>query len=435
MGVMQTLTASGTAELSAPVREEEISVPAGIDAAMVDAIDRVRAPLRHWPTAISELYHKEVVRRLYREQHFLFLLGLLICLGSIVVDIMINPQMAGLGTVLRVLAVAPLVMFGMIAGARGWTSLVAFFVGASPIAFIAVLLHLSAQMPPDLAPRYVTATFLVVGLANIILPYSLRGLILFDCAALLVTTAMFGVRGLDVLAYNFDFLLIFALVAAATLPLAWRFEKLRQGNFLLTLRARIAGRELLKANRALHTLSETDPLTGIANRRSFERRFDSAILAPGSDGRRTDRIALMMIDLDHFKAFNDSHGHQAGDYCLTLVAETLDTLFKDAGGIVARYGGEEFIGAVRSSDPEIAANLAEEVRRTIASVLTPVEDTGRPMVTASIGVGVAPASAQLPREELIEMADAALYAAKEQGRNQVDIVEAEPAFADASMAR
>ncbi len=435
MGVMQTLTASGTAEFSEPVREEEVSVPAGIDAAMVDAIDRVRAPLRHWPKAIANLYHKEVVRRLYREQHFLFLLGLLICLGSIIVDILVNPQMAGIGAVLRVLAVAPLVMIGMIAGARGWTSLVAFFVGASPIAFIAVLLHLSAQMPPDLAPRYVTATFLVVGLANIILPYSLRGLIVFDCAALLVTTAMFATRGLDVLAYNFDSLLVFALVAGATLPVAGRFEKLRQENFLLTLRARIAGRELLKANRALHTLSETDPLTGIANRRCFERQFDTAILAPGKDGRGADRIALMMIDLDHFKAFNDSHGHQAGDYCLSLVAEALDALFKDTSGIVARYGGEEFVGAVRARDATIVNNLAEEVRQTIASVLTPVDETDRPMVTASIGVGIAPASAQLPREELIEMADAALYAAKEQGRNRVDMVEAEPAFGNAATGR
>jgi len=197
-------------------------------------------------------------------------------------------------------------------------------------------------------------------------------------------------------------LFVFALVTAATLPMACRYEKLRQRNFLLALRARIYSGELLEANRALHILSETDPLTGIPNRRSFERRFDGAILSPGEEGRATDSIALLMIDLDHFKAFNDAHGHQSGDYCLRLVAEALNGLFEDCGGILARYGGEEFVGALRTSDRHKIDALAEDVRLSIASVLTPMNQADRSMVTASIGVGIAPAAAKLPREELIE---------------------------------
>jgi len=409
-------------------QDDSIGAPAGIEADMVDAIETQETPLRLWPRAIQELYHATITNRMYQEGNFLFLLGLLIGLLTIVIDVLVHPVMATEGAALRVLAVGPLTLIGLIAGARGWTKVLAFCVGASPIVFVAVVVHLAVHLPPEIAPRYIHAVILVVGLANVILPYSLRGLIIFDLAALFVTTLMLALGGTDFLWAHADALFLVALVAAATIPVAARFEKLRQSNFLLTLRARIFGRELLKANADLLSLSETDPLTGIGNRRCFERRFESSILAPGHDSRADDRIALMMIDLDYFKSFNDAHGHQAGDSCLRLVARALVDIFDDADGIVARYGGEEFIAALRMKNSASIAPLAEEVRRSIATALTPVSDSDRSLVTASIGVGVAPAAAMLPREELIEMADAALYSGKDAGRNRVEIVEAETAF-------
>ena len=427
MGMMESLAPADYAR-DISLTEEEVSVPAGIDAAMVETITREQSPLRAWPAVVAALYREEVVRRIYREQHFLFLLGLLVCLATIAVDMLINPAMVEEGVVARLLSVAPLTLIGLVAGARGWTQVLAFCVGAAPIAFIAVVMHLALQLPPDLAPRYMNATILMVGLANVILPYSLRGLVIFDICAVLVSAAMLAIGGTDVFGSRADTLIVFTLVALATLPLAARFEKLRQNNFLLTLRARIVGRELLKANSALRQLSDTDPLTGIANRRCFEREFETQIIAPGTDGRAADTIALMMIDLDHFKLFNDQHGHQSGDYCLQLVANTLQDLIDESGGIVARYGGEEFVAAVRKRNPQQVRAIAEDIRQAIAAVLAPNTESDRSLVTASIGIGMAPAEAMLPREELIEMADAALYSGKNGGRNRVEIVEAEPAF-------
>ncbi len=435
MGVMESFVPEDSADTFV-ITEDSIAAPAGIDAALLDeasipagaAADGDFAPLRRWPRAITELYYAEIVQRIYREEHFLFLLGLLMCLATIGVDVIVNPGMATEGAVLRVLVVAPLTLLGLFAGARGWSRILAFCVGAAPISFIAVIVHLAVHLPPDLAPRYLLATVLVVGLANVILPYSLRGLVIFDLSALLVTAAMLLMEGPETLAAHADMVLIFALVVAATLPVAARFEKLRQRNFLLTLRARIFSRELLKANRALHALSQTDPLTGIANRRGFEEEFETAIRAPGNEGRGSDLIALMMIDLDYFKSFNDAHGHQAGDSCLKLVADALIDNCENAGAIVARYGGEEFVAAMRTRDRDAVMAAAEKMRQSIANVLSPARDSDRPMVTASIGVAIAPASAMLPREELIEMADAALYSGKDGGRNRVEVVEAEMAF-------
>jgi diguanylate cyclase (GGDEF)-like protein len=131
----------------------------------------------------------------------------------------------------------------------------------------------------------------------------------------------------------------------------------------------------------------------------------------------------MMIDLDHFKAFNDRHGHQAGDRCLTLAASQLQSVFPQEYGILARYGGEEFIAAVRERVPGEATRLAEEMRAAIAEMLVPVRDDSKPLITTSIGVALAPADTRLELDDLIEMADVALYSAKRAGRNRVEIIE------------
>ncbi len=427
MGVMQTFTPEETSAGYSSL-EDHISVPDGIDSGMVQSVQQAGAPLRQWPKEITRLYHKEVSQRLSNEQHFLFLLGLLVCLSTIFVDVLVQPSMAQHGAILRVLAIAPVTMLGLYAGARGWRNILAFCVGAAPIAFIAVLVHFAFLLPAELCVRYLYGAVLVIGLGNVILPYSLRGLAIFDCTALFVLGISMALAGTQAISNNVDVLVVGALVSVATLPIAARFEKLRQDNFLLALGARIVGRELLDANRALRALSETDALTGIANRRRFERVFDEKITAPGDHGRGSDTIAVMMIDLDHFKAFNDTHGHQSGDHCLVLVASALTELFEEAGGTLARYGGEEFIGAARKRRREEALALAEAARLIIAEELRPAHERERSMITATVGVGIAPAEARLPIEELIEMADAALYAGKAAGRNRVELVEAEPAF-------
>ncbi len=139
--------------------------------------------------------------------------------------------------------------------------------------------------------------------------------------------------------------------------------------------------------------------------------------------RGNGTLALMMIDIDHFKALNDTHGHQMGDEMLRRVARTLETDMR-AGDLAARYGGEEFSIVMPGSRPDEVQQAAERLRRAIAQMDGPVP------VTVSIGVAWAPEHG-LTRDELTKVADDALYRAKEGGRNRV-VMAAPIALADAS---
>ena len=139
-----------------------------------------------------------------------------------------------------------------------------------------------------------------------------------------------------------------------------------------------------------------------------------------------------MIDIDRFKTINDTWGHQAGDRCLMLAAAQLQSVFPHEYGVLARYGGEEFIAAMRERRPGQAAALAEEMRKAIAEMLVPVRDEAQPLITTSIGLALAPADSSLDLEDLIEMADVALYSAKRAGRNRLEIVIADGASEQAN---
>jgi diguanylate cyclase (GGDEF)-like protein len=173
--------------------------------------------------------------------------------------------------------------------------------------------------------------------------------------------------------------------------------------------------ELKQANETLQQLSITDGLTGVHNRMYFEQQLQQ-------EWRRCSRQALplsiLMIDADHFKRLNDSAGHQVGDECLRLVAAEIAQHFKRAGELVARYGGEEFIVLLPDTPQNKALAIAESLR--IAVERLPIDQGDkRYRVTISIGVStVIPGLDQQPTQ-LIATADAALYEAKDAGRNRV----------------
>jgi diguanylate cyclase (GGDEF)-like protein len=141
--------------------------------------------------------------------------------------------------------------------------------------------------------------------------------------------------------------------------------------------------ELQIANQHLDELASLDGLTGLANRRGFDRELDHA-------WHRADELreplALIMIDIDHFKLFNDRYGHVQGDACLRAVGETLSLVALDKALIVARYGGEEFALLLPGLDIEHAVALAEEARRSIEELLMTHADSPCGIVTISIGV-------------------------------------------------
>ena len=174
--------------------------------------------------------------------------------------------------------------------------------------------------------------------------------------------------------------------------------------------------ELQIANHHLEELASLDGLTGLANRRGFDRELDHA-------WHRADELreplALIMIDIDHFKLFNDRYGHLQGDACLRAVGETLSLVALDKALIVARYGGEEFALLLPGLDIEHAVALAEEARRSIEELLMTHADSPCGIVTISIGVESRVPEPGQSAACLVEAADRALYDAKRRGRNMV----------------
>lgn len=183
--------------------------------------------------------------------------------------------------------------------------------------------------------------------------------------------------------------------------------------------------ELEAVNHQLEALSATDGLTGLANR----RRFDSCWAEEWQRALRTGAsLAVIMLDVDHFKAYNDHYGHQQGDECLRRVGEALRVNVRRAGELVARYGGEEFVMIMPGTTVEQARQMAEAVRAAIQEAqIAHASSPVAPVLTVSLGVAVGvPLSTDLP-DHMLQAADAALYEAKRQGRNRVVLAAASPA--------
>ncbi len=191
---------------------------------------------------------------------------------------------------------------------------------------------------------------------------------------------------------------------------------LHQRNSILETLVDERTQALEQANRKLELLSNTDGLTGVANRRSFDRVFReewTRALRAGTS------LALVMLDVDNFKLFNDDYGHLAGDDCLRALAQALVKAGRRAGELVARYGGEEFIVLLPDSDIHDAVEAAQRMQHEVWSLALPHAQTVPCIVTFSMGVASLVPSASLNPDDLVGQADAALYRAKASGRNCV----------------
>ena len=193
--------------------------------------------------------------------------------------------------------------------------------------------------------------------------------------------------------------------------------KLESANQNLEIEVRRRTAELEMVNSKLAELSITDGLTGLANR----RKFDEVLASEWTRARRTHQsLALIMIDVDYFKKFNDQYGHQAGDECLRRVACILKEAVRRAGDLAARYGGEEFIVIITGADMTKATEIAELLRSGIESMNMPHEQSQFGRVTISAGVAATLPEGVLNKEGLLRQADEALYRAKASGRNRVE---------------
>ncbi|HVA33245.1 MAG TPA: GGDEF domain-containing protein [Candidatus Baltobacteraceae bacterium] len=175
----------------------------------------------------------------------------------------------------------------------------------------------------------------------------------------------------------------------------------------------LRNRNLQAEHDRFEQLARLDELTGVANRRTFDQELK---LLWEVARRSTSSLAMLMIDIDHFKNYNDTHGHLAGDTCLRNVARRCASLLRRSGDCFGRYGGEEFAALLLGTDLERAMALAEQMRAA-------AETDGE--VTISIGVAAFVPTTDLYAESLIEQADTALYQAKQTGRNRVVAADAQ----------
>ncbi|TCJ38090.1 diguanylate cyclase domain-containing protein [Parafrankia sp. BMG5.11] len=180
--------------------------------------------------------------------------------------------------------------------------------------------------------------------------------------------------------------------------------------------------QLAAANQQLEQLSITDPLTGLANRRRLNETLDAEW---HTARHRHVPVALAMIDIDHFKRYNDHFGHTAGDRCLHQVAACLRENV-GATHLAARYGGEEFAVVMPDTDTDTARRQARHLCTAVAELAEPHPTVRENIVTVSIGVAAVTPTADDPPDRLVELADAALYRAKRHGRNRVETAHPRP---------
>lgn len=177
-------------------------------------------------------------------------------------------------------------------------------------------------------------------------------------------------------------------------------------------------RELREANQRLEALSISDPLTGLANRRRLDEVLRSEWLRAL---RSRDSIGVLMIDIDHFKRYNDRYGHVSGDRCLRTVAAALQATLRQNVDLAARYGGEEFTMILPGADAATAVHVANRVHAAVLALQEPHAASALGYVTISIGVASLAPTNEIDVGQLIELADAALYRSKQQGRNRVTL--------------
>lgn len=206
-------------------------------------------------------------------------------------------------------------------------------------------------------------------------------------------------------------------ISAVSLFAAYRIEQVERRDYLASLREKTLLQRIQRANHELQQLSNTDQLTGIRNRRSFD---EAASHASGGSGRPR---ALILLDVDYFKKYNDSEGHVAGDDCLRRVAGRLrNALCRDDGdrSFVARYGGEEFVVLLDNCVVSAALAIGERLRLAVIDEAIPHlnRPDGREIVTVSLGIAVSGDGREIIYE-MVNRADVALYEAKRQGRDRL----------------
>ena len=334
------------------------------------------------------------------------------CLGlfnfGLLLDYRFAPQLIWQFAALRLCATtAPILLVVWFAsrlknhGMRDWLT-------ASGLIWGGIMLNILVGMRGATAAHLAFTIGLYLIVINIV--FHLRPRVATSLSSLVcITTVFFIWRRVTVFDDQTVLALTFVIAATIITLLAnFRHDAMMRYLYLLILREQMRAEDMEEANQELSAISYTDALTGVSNRRRFDLEFE---LACGTPSDLHSKIALLLIDVDHFKRYNDTHGHPAGDACLQQVAAKISDQVRRDQDVLARIGGEEFAIILRDATPE----AAERVAQRIHAAMNTDWPQGVPAVTVSIGVAVMQASSS---RAVMKAADEALYEAKERGRNR-----------------
>jgi diguanylate cyclase (GGDEF)-like protein len=285
----------------------------------------------------------------------------------------------------------------------------AFTVGAAATALLWSLMEIKVLLGFDDPPLQWLTMLALAGWMGIVVTRNAASPAVVYCQTFLPTFACFIALALTELSFIQIVIPFLLLHLAATIATAHHLG--RQNISLMD-----SEQELADANEQLQRLSRTDGLTGIANRRELDLQITSVWAFSMREGAD---VALLMIDVDHFKLYNDRYGHLAGDNCLRAIASCLKTSLERGTDLAARYGGEEFAALLPGTTEEGARDVAERLRQEVMSAGLPHTTSPFGQITVSIGIASIVPVRGIDPAALITLADRALYDAKTAGRNQV----------------
>jgi len=373
-------------------------------------------PALSFPEALEAQFQQqaEVGRR--REITEAGLAAVLLFAGMVVADVLLTPDTVKFALWVRLLVFGPVVLAGLaLLNVLRIPWLTEWLIGLAGMFAVALTAVILCQAEGRWAvARLVEINIIVVYTCTLarFWPALTLGVFTFAVQLGLATTLpdFTGVLGINTT-------LLLAAVVVFTLYGNYTLERDERMAYLLAEREQALQDALHTSHQQLVRMARTDALTDVANRRHAEE-FLAQTWAHAQ--QRQTPMALVMIDIDHFKRFNDHHGHLSGDRCLQAVARALSTCSRRAGDLVARLGGEEFVLIMNDIDHASALNVAQRIQAGVQALGVPHGGApGVPVVTVSVGVA---SMRPMPGDDalsLMKRADDALYAAKAQGRNRV----------------
>lgn len=382
-------------------------------------------PLMAFPPDLERQYLRDGLAA--RERHFLIsgLISLLIYNGFLLSDYLMTRDVFWVALQLRLLLFTPISLLSMylfwkgIHPFRRWlphamVDVLALLGGVGAAVSMAIVLPLSSSA---MVYFYPVGFMVVITYGNVV-----QRLRFWFAAAF--TLLLLGIHVAAVMALaHFPSRLLWPIssmvvsVALFTLCANYFMERDERRRYLRTLRERSLVQDLTRAHARLKDVAHIDSLTGLHNRRHLQGHLS---LVWERACRDRSEFSLLLIDIDHFKKFNDRYGHLAGDLCLQRMARVIQDCLRRPGDVVARHGGEEFMVVLPNTEETFAAGVAERIRQAVEGLDIRHESSTTALhLTVSVGVVACKALPQVGVDQVISRAEQALHQAKSEGRNRV----------------